>query len=78
MNLYGEARTCLAPGKKPVVALRVPTATTVQRVLDYLKLPPDMPLAIVVNGTHSGRDRDLADGDVISIFSMSAFESSGA
>lgn len=74
VNVYGEVRKRLPPGKKPVFALRAPSKTSVQQILDYLKLPADLPLAIVVNGDHSRRDRDLADGDVISLFSMATFE----
>ena len=70
VNLYGDVRKY---GKKPAFALRVPAGLAVGDVLDYLKLPPDVPLAIVVNGVHEDRRYRLSDADVLSLFSMSAF-----
>ena len=42
--------------------------TTVQDVIDELKLPANIPKIIIVNGRHSNQDYVLADGDILSIF----------
>ncbi len=75
VNLYGELRKFLAPGKKASLGLRVPDGLTVRDVLDYLKVPRETAVAVVVNGEHRDRAHALLDGDVISVFSMAAFES---
>ena len=74
VNLYGELRKYRAPGKGSSVTLRVPNGLTVRDVLDYLKIPSEAPLSVVVNGEHGDREQHLAEGDVLSVFSMSAFE----
>ena len=42
--------------------------TTVQDVIDELKLPSEIPKIIIVNGRHSNPDYALKDGDILSIF----------
>ncbi len=56
------------------MSLRVPAGLTVAAVLEYLKIPDDVSVAVVVNGEHRGRSHQLSDGDVLSIFSMAAFQ----
>jgi sulfur carrier protein ThiS len=75
VNLYGEVRKY---GKKPAFTLRVPAGRSVADVLAYLKVPEAEPLAIVLNGTHVGRNQPLAEDDVLSIFSMAAFGADAA
>lgn len=72
VNLYGDLRKHLA-GKKPPIGLRVPAGLAVRDVLDYLNVPGEAPLSVVVNGEHHDRDFRLSDGDVLSVFSMAAF-----
>lgn len=74
VNLYGELRKHLAPGKKPPIGLRVPAGMAVRDVLAYLKVPADAPISVVVNGEHRDRSHTLSEGDVVSVFSMAAFE----
>lgn len=45
----------------------------VKDVLDHMGVPADFPVAVVVNGVHRYRQWQLRDGDVLSIFGMSAF-----
>ena len=71
VNLYGEVRKY---GKKAAFTLRVPAGTSVADVLAYLKVPETEPLAVVVNGAHVARAQPLAEDDVLSIFSMAAFQ----
>ena len=59
VNLYGELRKHLAPGKKPPIGLRVPAGMAVRDVLDYLNVPADSPLSVVVNGEHHDRGDQL-------------------
>ena len=72
VNLYGELRKHLA-GKKPPIGLRVPAGLAVRDVLEYLKVPGEAPVSVVVNGEHHDRDFRLSDGDVLSVFSMAAY-----
>lgn len=72
VNLYGDARKYAA---KTAFSLRVPSSTVVRNVLEYLKIPDDVPLAVVVNGLHRDRDYELDDLDVLSVFGMGAFAS---
>jgi molybdopterin converting factor small subunit len=74
VNLYSELRKYLPAGKKPTIGLRVPDGLAVRDVLDYLKVPRDTPVAVVVNGVHRDRAYALSDGDVLSVFSMAAFD----
>lgn len=73
MNVYGEVRKYLTPGRKPTFELRVPAGMAVNDVLDYLKVPEDLPVAVVVNGIHRSRAYRLAEADVLSVFPMTAF-----
>ena len=70
VNLYGELRKY---GKRPSFALRVPSSTSIASVLEFLKIPADEALSIVVNGAHVQRSYELTEADVVSLFSMSAF-----
>jgi hypothetical protein len=73
VNLYGDLRKHLAPGKKPPIGLKVPAGLAVTDVLEYLKVPSEAPVSVVVNGEHRDRAYRLSDGDVLSVFSMAAF-----
>ena len=71
VNLYGEVSKYAS---KRSFALTVPSGMAVKDVLDHLKIPADLPLAVVVNGIHQDRDHRLADADVLSVFGMGAFQ----
>ena len=73
VNVYGDLRKHLSRGKKPTFTLKVPSGMVVADVLDYLKVPSDAPVAVVVNGVHGDRETRLAEEDVLSIFGMAAF-----
>jgi len=45
----------------------------IRDVLSHLKIPPETSVAAVVNGTHRDLSHALSGGDVLSVFSMSAF-----
>ena len=73
VNLYGELRRYLQPGKEAMFSLGVAPGMAVKDVLEHLGVPGDFPLAVVVNGVHRYRHWQLSDHDVLSLFSMSAF-----
>jgi len=74
VNLYGDLRKYLPLEDKGAFGLRVPAGIAVRDVLNYFKIPPGTPLAIVVNGVHCDDRFSVSHGDVLSVFSMSAFE----
>lgn len=43
-------------------------STTVDQLLKKWKIPEDMPLIILVNAVHAGKDRVLDDGDTLAVF----------
>jgi hypothetical protein len=73
VNLYGDLRKYLQPGKGSTFTLGVAPGMAVKDVLDHLGVPADFPVAIVVNGVHRYRQWQLADHDVLSLFSLGAF-----
>lgn len=73
VSLYGELRKYLQPGKGSPFTLGVAPGMAVKDVLDHMGVPADFPVAVVVNGVHRYRQWQLRDGDVLSIFGMSAF-----
>ncbi|HUZ78268.1 MAG TPA: hypothetical protein VMV93_11880 [Chloroflexota bacterium] len=76
VNLYGELRSYVPAGRPGPFSLKVPTRTTVRDILNYLRVPNDVPLAVVINGSHEDRDFRVAEDDVLSVFSMAAFRES--
>jgi hypothetical protein len=76
VNLYGELRKYVQPGKQPTFSVGVAPGMAVKDVLEHLGVPGDFPVAVVVNGVHRYRQWQLSDHDVLSLFSMSAFAQS--
>ena len=50
------------------VVLDVPEGTTVDQVVDSLKIPPGVERLTVVNGRDASPDQGLSEGDVLSLF----------
>jgi len=73
VNLYGELRKYLQPNQQPTFVLGVPAGMAVNDVLGHLKVPPELPVAVVVNGVHRHREWRLQDHDVLSLFGLGAF-----
>ena len=44
------------------------TGTTVSQVLEILGVDPGSPVIVLVNGCHAGKERELKDGDTLSLF----------
>ncbi len=51
-----------------ILTLRLDSSQTVKDLIDILQLPLDTPKIIFVNGTITGLDTALHQGDTISIF----------
>ena len=50
------------------VTVEVPEGTTVQELVQALKIPPDVECLRVVNGCDASSDQRLVEGDVLSLF----------
>jgi sulfur carrier protein len=46
----------------------VPENSTVEAVINSLRLPDDIPLLTIVNGVHTDPQEKLKDGDVLALF----------
>ncbi|MHB8618351.1 MAG: ubiquitin family protein [Chloroflexota bacterium] len=73
VNLYGELMGYLPTGKRSPLAVKAAEGCCAADLLSHLGVPSELPLAVVVNGGHRDPSYRLADGDVLSIFSLSAF-----
>ena len=69
VRLFATFRDHLPPGSTNFSFKKsLQKETTVQQIIDELKLPVNMPKIIIVNGHHSDPDYRVSDGDVLSIF----------
>ena len=50
------------------VVLDVPDGTTVDQVIDSLRIPPELERLTVVNGRDAAQGQRLVEGDVLSVF----------
>jgi sulfur-carrier protein len=48
--------------------LELPAGTTIGGLIDLLKIPPEAPRIIFLNGIHAGREAVLKDGDRVGMF----------
>ena len=48
--------------------MEVEEGTTVKSLLESLKVPPELPKIIFLNGVHADETADLKDGDRLGIF----------
>jgi sulfur-carrier protein len=48
--------------------MEVPDGKTVTEVLEELKIPPEMPKIVFLNGLHAKGDEKLKDGDRLTVF----------
>lgn len=68
VRLFANLAELLPPGSKNKRAkIDVPEGTTIQDLLDKLKIPANVTNVIMVNGSHRSKDTKLNDGDVVSI-----------
>ncbi|HEY7870258.1 MAG TPA: MoaD/ThiS family protein [Methylomirabilota bacterium] len=69
VHLMATLGAYLPPGARgDRVVLDVPAGTTVDQVVDSLRIPPELERLTVVNGHDVGPGQVLAEGDVLSLF----------
>lgn len=68
IRLFANLAELLPPRSKNKRAkIDVPEGSTVQYLLDNLKIPDNITNVIMVNGAHKSKDIKLNEGDVVSI-----------
>lgn len=68
VRLFANLAELLPPGSKNKRAkINVNEGTTVQDLLEKLKIPANVTNVIMVNGIHKSKDTKLNEGDVVSI-----------
>lgn len=69
IRLFASFREFLPEGASGFSFTReIAGAMTAGKIIEELKLSPDVPKLIIVNGVLAGTDRVLEDGDVVSLF----------
>jgi molybdopterin synthase sulfur carrier subunit len=68
LRLFGHLRDYLPERGDPGVWISVPDGFTLDDLIKHLKIPPSDPKIVLVNGLHAERDKELAEGDRVSIF----------
>lgn len=69
VKLFATLREYLPKGSgRFSCRLEIDGQTTVQDILERLKIPEGIPKIILVNGIHGKKGQVLKDGDVVSIF----------
>lgn len=69
VHLTATLRAYLPAGTRgDGVVLDVPEGTTVDQVVSSLKIPPGVERLTVVNGRDASPERELSEGDVVSLF----------
>ena len=48
--------------------MNVPENSTIEKVVNYLNLPAEIPLLKIVNGVHTDPQEMLKEGDVLALF----------
>jgi len=69
VRLFANLAKLLPPGsQKKRSTINVKKGATVDELLERLNIPPKITNIIMVNGKHQGRDIELSEGDVLSVF----------
>ena len=69
LKLFFDFKKFLPVGTiKNTVILKLENGITVQKLIENLKLPPEVPKIIIVNGVTVAGNRKLKDGDSIAVF----------
>ncbi|MGQ9630401.1 MAG: MoaD/ThiS family protein [bacterium] len=69
VRLFAGLRKYLPGGSSgKSTTLEVPPGTTLKDIIRQLKIPEDMPRIIMLNGNQAPLDKELKDGDVVSLF----------
>ena len=69
VRLFANLSKLLPPGsQKKRTTMTVKKGTTIDELLEKLNIPPKITNIIMVNGRHQGREIELNEGDVLSVF----------
>lgn len=69
LNLFASLTSYLPPGSQGhSCAIEVDEGTSVQEVLEQLKIPADMPRLVFLNGIHAKGPEILKEGDRLTVF----------
>jgi molybdopterin converting factor small subunit len=69
VQLYALLAKYLPSNAKDKTAImELPEGASVKEILQELKIPEAMPKILLVNGRHAELDKQLAEGDAVSIF----------
>jgi molybdopterin converting factor small subunit len=69
VKLFANFRKYLPAGSDPYACLLdLDEGTTVNQVLERLKIPMSLPMILLVNGMHKQAEDVLQTGDVLSVF----------
>ncbi len=69
LNLFASLAPLLPEkGQGHSCIMEVPEGKTVTELLDELKIPPEMPKIVFLNGLHAKGDEKLKDGDRLTVF----------
>jgi molybdopterin synthase sulfur carrier subunit len=69
VKLFANFREYLPPGSSSYARLLdIEEGTTIKQVLENFKIPPSIPMILLVNGIYRQADEELRSGDVLSVF----------
>ena len=68
MNITVKLFATLRDFGPEIQEMNVPDGSTVESVVNSLKLPEDIPLLKIVNGVHVGSGEVLKERDVLALF----------
>jgi molybdopterin converting factor small subunit len=68
LRLFGHLREYLPAPGGPGVPWDVPEGSSVGDLISELRIPPQDPKIVLVNGVHAVRETLLQEGDRVSIF----------
>ena len=69
LKLFFDFKNFLPSGSsKNRAVVNLENGTTVQKLVEILKLPPEIPKNIILNGITVEIDRELKEGDSIAVF----------
>ena len=60
---------CYAPNSEPVVFIELESGADVARLLEKLKVPPDVPLLTIINGRRADEKTPLSSNDKVVLLS---------
>ncbi len=69
VKLFANFREYLPPGSSSYARLMdLDEGTTIRQVLENLKIPPSIPMVLLVNGIYKQAEEVLQPGDALNVF----------